>query len=196
MTLAARDAWVILLVLTECAFASDIHGTVTTKAARDASDAVVYIDQIPGKFFPAPAEHAIMDQVKLTFTPHILPILAGTTVDFLNSDNDLHNIYSPTDCADRFNLGSTLKGMKRSRLFDKPGCTPVILCNIHLAMSAYVVVLQTPFWCVIGKDGAFQIKNVPAGSYTLKIWHPKLKGNAQQVKVGAGDVAVNFELTK
>ena len=75
--------------------AGDLHGKVTCKGVRDSGDAVVYVAAIPGKTFPAPKEHAKIDQMNLVFSPHVLPVLVGTTVDFLNSDAVLHNVFSP-----------------------------------------------------------------------------------------------------
>ena len=64
----------------------------------------------PGKTFPAPKEHAKIDQMNLVFIPHVLPVLVGTTVDFLNSDAVLHNVFSPDACAEKFNLGTWPQG--------------------------------------------------------------------------------------
>ena len=64
----------------------------------------------PVRRFPHRKEHARMDQKNLMFVPHVLPVLAGTTVDFMNSDDVLHNVFSPDKCCDKFNLGSWPKG--------------------------------------------------------------------------------------
>ena len=80
-------------------FAGNITGKVKAKGAKNGGDAVIYIDKIASKTFPAPKEHPKMDQKNLTFKPRVLPILAGTTVDFQNSDDVLHNVFSPDQCA-------------------------------------------------------------------------------------------------
>ena len=90
--------------------AGEIHGKVVCKGVKDSADAVVYVASIAGKEFPAPAEHAKMDQHNLVFNPHVLALQAGTTVDFLNSDAVLHNVFSPDACADKFNLGTWPQG--------------------------------------------------------------------------------------
>src|SRR5258705_10555823 len=84
--------------------ASTIEGQVINKAARDNGNAVVYIDKIPGKLFAPPQNPVPLDQVNLTFVPHVLPVLAGTTVAFPNSDEIRHNVFSPSPV--RFNLGT------------------------------------------------------------------------------------------
>jgi len=186
-----------MLVVINGAFAGDITGKITVKGARHAGDAVVYIDKIKGKQFKPPAKHAEMDQKNLTFIPHVLPVLAGTTVDFKNSDDVLHNVFSPDGCANKFNLGTWPKDEVRSYAFKNPGCVPVLLCNVHPEMEAFVIVLDTPYWAVSDKKGNFTIKDVPAGKYTLKIWHEKLKGKPVQVTVpDSGEVQVNFFLKR
>jgi plastocyanin len=184
---------VMALGVSNQALAGIIKGKVTAKGVRDNANAVVYIDKIPDKTFPAPKKHEQIDQKNLKFNPHVLPVLAGTTVDFLNSDDVLHNVFSPEKCADNFNLGSWPKGQTRSYTFKEAGCQPVILCNVHPEMAAYVVVLSTPYYAVSEKDGAYEIKDVPAGKYALKIWHEKLKGELQEVTVPeSGEVKANF----
>ncbi len=184
------------VALATASFAGDIAGKVTAKGARHAGDAVVYIDKIPGKTFEPPKEPAVMDQKNMAFVPHVLPILVGTTVDFYNSDDVMHNVFTPDKCADRFNLGSWPKGIKKSYTFKKP-CVAVILCNVHPEMSAYVVAVETPYFAVTAKDGSYTIKNVPPGKYTLKIWHEKLKGKPVEITVPEkGTVTQNFVIRR
>ena len=81
-------------------------------------EAVVYVAALPGKSIPAPREHAKMKQKNLVFTPHVLPVLVGTTVDFKNSDAVLHNVFSPDACCDKFNLGTWPQGQSKSQTFE------------------------------------------------------------------------------
>lgn len=178
-------------------FAGDIKGKVKAVGAKNNANAVVYIERIEGKKFDPPKESARMDQKNLAFIPHVLPILAGTTVDYLNSDDVMHNVFSPDQCVEKFNLGTWPKGKSRSYTFKKPGCISVMLCNVHPEMEAFVLVLETPYFAVSAKDGAYTIKNVPAGKYELKIWHEKLKGSSTSAEVpGQGEVIADFELKK
>lgn len=184
-------------VLAERSLAGNITGKIKAKGAKNGGDAVIYIDKVEGKTFPPPKEHARMDQKNLTFKPHVLPVLAGTVVDFLNSDDVLHNVFSPDKCVGKFNLGSWPKGQTKSFTFKEPGCTPTLLCNVHPEMEGFVVVLETPYYAVSDKEGNYAIKDVPAGKYTLKIWHEKLKGKETQVEVSEkGDVTADFEIHK
>lgn len=188
----------ILLIFTfNISLAGEIKGVVKAKGAKHAGDAVIYIDKIPGKTFDVSKGHAKMDQKNLTFIPHVLPVVIGTTVDFLNSDDVLHNVFTPEKCAEKFNLGTWPKGQTRSYTFKNPGCISVMLCNVHPEMEGYVLVLDTPYSAVSSKDGSYTIKNVPAGKYTLKIWHEKLKGNPVSIEVpDKGQVTTDFEIKK
>ena len=140
--------------------AGDLHGKVTCKGVRDSGDAVVYVAAIAGKAFPAPKEHARIDQLNLVFSPHVLPVLVGTTVDFLNSDAVLHNVFSPDSCADKFNLGTWPKGQIKSYTFAKECEAATLLCKVHPEMEGFVVAVPTPYFAVTKPDGSFHIANV------------------------------------
>ncbi|MBM2832815.1 MAG: hypothetical protein HW414_1867 [Dehalococcoidia bacterium] len=158
---------------------------------------MIYVDVIKDKVFPAAKEHAKMDQKNMVFIPHVLPILAGTAVDFLNSDDVLHNVFTPDKCAMKFNLGTWPKGQARSFTFKQVGCAAVMLCNVHPEMEAFVVASPTPYFAKTGPDGKFKIEGVPAGSYTVQIWHEKLKAPAAAVTVPAeGAATIAFALAK
>ena len=174
--------------------AGDIHGKVAAHGVRNSADAVVYVDRISGKTFPAPAEHAKVDQKNMQFSPHVLPVLEGTTVDFLNSDALLHNVFSPDACADRFNLGTWPQGQVKSFSFKKE-CFAALLCKVHPEMEGFSAVLPTPYFAVTSADGAYEIKGVPDGTYTVKVWHPKLKAAQKSVTV-SGATEANFEIAK
>jgi plastocyanin len=188
---------IIVLGSLHFSFAGNITGKVKAKGAKNSGDAVIYIDKIPSKTFPAPKDHATMDQKNLMFIPHVLPVLVGTTVDFLNSDNVLHNVFSPDKCAEKFNLGSWPKGHTKSYTFKEPGCVSTLLCNVHPEMEGYVVVVETPYFAVSATDGSYTIKDVPPGKYTVKIWHEKLKGQEVSVDVPEKkNVTVDFDIHK
>jgi plastocyanin len=184
----------LFVLLTVPLFAGDLHGKVACKGVRDSADAVVSVAAIPGKSFPAPKEHAKMDQANLVFSPHVLAVLVGTTVDFLNSDAVLHNVFTPDACADKFNLGTWPKGQIKSYEFKKE-CAAALLCKVHPEMEAFVVVVPTPYFAVTKADGSYRIADVPDGSYTVKVWHPKLKATQKSVTV-AGATAAEFEISR
>ncbi len=139
---------------------------------------LVWVDDVPVQY-PAPQEHAILSQKGMSFIPHVLPILVGTTVDFPNGDPFGHNVFS-ISAAKRFNLGLYPQGRVPTILFDKSGIVTV-MCNVHPNMSAYIIVLNTPFFAVPERDGHFIIRNVPSGSRVVRCWSED--GKIREVKV-------------
>ena len=134
-----------------------------------------------------------MDQKGMTFIPHVLPVVKGTTVKFLNSDPYAHNVFSPEG---KYNLGTWPTGQTRDHKFDKPGVYTQ-LCRVHPEMEAFIVVLDTPYFTVTDKTGKYTIKGVPAGKYTLVAWSEKLKEGKQAVTVENGkSVTVDLTLRK
>jgi plastocyanin len=147
--------------------ASDLHG-IARMGDSPAGDAVVWLDapNAPSR----PAARAVLDQRNLTFTPHVLVVRVGTTVDFPNNDRVFHNVFSFRD-GKRFDLGMYPVGALRHVVFDQPGLSR-IFCNIHPHMAAYVMAVDTPYFARADESGAFTIAAVPAGTYTYHAWRP------------------------
>lgn len=181
-----------LLAIPASVSAGTISGKVTVRGTHDYSNAVVYIASAPGQFAP-PQNPPRMNQTGISFQPRVLPVVAGTTVKFLNSDDVLHNVFTPSAAGDHFNLGTWPKGQSKPFTFTKPGMVE-LLCNVHQEMHAYILVLQNPFFAATDKEGNFRIENVPPGTYTIKVWHERGTGPAQTITVSAGAQTVNFEL--
>ncbi len=172
------------------ASAGSIKGKVQCKGAKDNRDAVVYLENVPGQF-PAPKQAAQIDQLKMVFIPHVTAVQVGTTVKFLNSDPVLHNVFTPSKAGNKFNLGSWPKGQTKPYVFDKPGEVR-LLCNVHPEMEAWVIVVPNPYFAKTGPDGSYTIADVPAGKYTLKVWHEKVKFAPREIEVPAsGEVTGN-----
>ena len=185
----------VVMVLSLAANAGSISGKVSGLSG----ESVVYVDSIAGKTFPAPTEHPVMDQKGLLFQPHIMVVLAGTTVDFLNSDKVAHNVFWPSlmqggKKLPGKNLGTWPTGEKRSFKFDQPGAA-ALLCNVHPEMAGYIVVVPTPYYAVTDKSGNFKIDNVPDGDYTVVAWHEGAKNSTKAVKV-AGDTKADLTVSK
>jgi len=184
---------ILIAGLTVGAWAGDIEGKVTGMKGKS----VVYVDTIAGKTFPAPKDHPVMDQKGLMFSPHIMVVQQGTTVEFLNSDTVQHNVFWTAIGSDKklgHNLGTWPKGEKRSFTFDKPGVVPM-LCNVHPEMAGYLVVSPTTYFAETDDSGAYKIKDVPDGSYTVTVWHEGAKNQSKPVTVAGGGKA-DFTLTK
>lgn len=172
-------------------------GSVSGKISGGKGAAAVYIEAIPGKTFPAPAKHIVMDQKSLLFQPHATVVLVGSTVDFLNSDNVQHNIFWPSVAGNKklsHNMGTWPKDEIRSFKFDTPGIVP-LLCNVHPEMSGFIVVAPTPYYAEVDAAGDYKIENVPDGSYTVTAWREGMKVQSKPVTV-ANNATVDFTLTK
>lgn len=169
-----------------------ISGTISARGVWDARDIIVYLEQVEGEFKPDTTK-PVIDQINRVFVPHVLPILLGTTVTFMNSDSMEHNIFSPSETKP-FNIGTWGYGGERDITFLATG-VDALLCNIHHEMSAFVVVLQNPFFFLTGEDGKYTIEGVPPGKYTLKVWHEKLKEESEIIEVQENDtLTVDFRL--
>ena len=175
------------------AWAGSINGKVSGMKGRS----VVYVDTIAGKTFPAPKEHPVMDQKGLLFSPHVMAVQQGTTVEFLNSDNVQHNVFWSSVGNDKkagHNMGTWPKGEKRPFTFDKPGAIP-LLCNVHPEMGGYIIVSPTPYFAETDDNGNYTIKDVPDGTYNVVVWHEGAKGQTKSVAV-SGDTKADFTVSK
>jgi plastocyanin len=130
--------------------------------------AVVYLEGA----FPRPATplHAQVAQRDMTFVPMLLPVQAGTIVEFPNFDDFYHNIFSYSP-AKRFDLGRYRHDERPvpSVLFDQPGLV-VLRCDVHEHMRGLILVLDTPHFVLTDPDGNYRLTGLPAGHYTLKVW--------------------------
>jgi len=187
----------VLMVVVAGLFPAAWAGGIEGKVAGMKGKSVVYVDTIAGKTFPAPKDHPTIDQKGLMFSPHIVVVQQGTTVDFQNGDNVAHNVFWPTVGGDKKqtkNLGTWPKGERRSYTFDKAGIVP-LLCNVHPDMMGYLIVSPTPYFAETDDNGNYKIKDVPDGSYRLVVWHEGAKNQSKPVTVAGGGQA-DFTLTK
>lgn len=188
----------ITLALVGSSWGNEIKGKVSVQGIKSAENIAVYVDAIADKKFEAPKEHAVIDQRKMTFSPHVTVVQQGTTVDFLNSDPVGHNVYWPSISGNKklsHNMGTWPKGEKKPFQFNDLGVAS-LLCNVHPEMSGYAIVVPTPYFAVTDKDGNFEIKNVPAGKYTLKTWSEDGKPSTQAVDVSGATATVELTVKK
>jgi plastocyanin len=176
--------------------AGDIKGKVHLAESKSSANVLIYIEHAEGSFAPS-VKPSVIDQKDFMFIPEVLPILAGTTVDFLNSDSVLHNVFTPTKCAGNFNLGTWPKGEFRSHTFNDTNCIVTILCDVHPNMQAWIVVLQNPYFVKTDSAGYYEIKNIPKGRYELKVWRAFYKTKSVPVEIkDSGIVRKDFSLKK
>lgn len=161
-------------------WAATIRGEIVLKdlgrqhsKATDASGVVVWLEQAPGGP-PLPRPRPIRTQIlqkNKTFSPHVLAIPVGSTVDLPNDDPIFHNAFSNYN-GQIFDIGLYPPGSSRSVTFRRPGVVRVF-CNIHSSMSAVIVVLNSPFYATSAKNGTFEIRDVPNGLYRLSFYYER-----------------------
>ncbi len=150
-----------------------------------------------GFSFDAPGQPATLDQRGCQYVPHVIGVQVNQTVNVLNSDQTAHNVNVDAKQNEKFNQGQPPKGPPITRQFKRAETVIPVKCNQHPWMRAYVGVLQHPFFAVTDRDGKFEIKGVPPGTYTLVAWHEKYpQGLTQSVTVGASESkAADFSFT-
>jgi plastocyanin len=150
-------------------YVGQVSASAKAVAVTDTIYGVAWIADAPAETGAVPAP-ARMDQLGQRFVPRVLAIVAGQTVEFRNSDNVFHNIfsYSPPK---KFDLGRYPKGKSRSVKFVKPGAVQVY-CDIHSDMRADIMVAPSRRFALIGPGGRFRIEGVDAGVHTVKVWLP------------------------
>jgi plastocyanin len=161
-------------------------------------DFVVYVEGVVGMNSASTNVTAVattrVAQEGAMFTPHILPILVGTTVEWPNNDTIYHNVFSMSD-AKQFDL-KLYKGNPPDKrvTFDKPGRVDVF-CSIHSNMHCIILVLENPYFASTDGNGNYKITGVPPGTYKLKAWHERLPADEKEIIVPTnGEVKVDFTL--
>lgn len=146
---------------------------------------------LSGKGLPATPQQYVMRQKNREFIPHVLPVVKGSTVTFTNEDSFFHSIYSESTTGP-FSLPKYGRGKKERQTFHTPG--PVeLFCGIHSIMNAYIYVTENDFFTQPDKAQRFILRNVPAGTYTLRVWHPRANPLAKTLTVPASG-AVTLDL--
>lgn len=156
-------------------------GTVTFASGKPAAHAVVFLQ---GDAKPQPLKDAVVDQRDHKFIPHVSVVTTGTKVRFPNDDSVFHNVFTEYHAA-RFDLGMYPRGKSKTQTFDRAGVA-VLMCSVHPDMSAYVVVVDTPYYAVADDKGRFSIPGVPAGKYRAQVWHENGEKDSEDVTVADG----------
>jgi plastocyanin len=195
-----RAAWAVAALVLLGAGAPAAAGTVRGRvrvvdkdgrAAKDAADAVVWIDG-PKVRSSRPASATVVMKSK-AFVPRVVVVTVGGTVEFPNQDPVFHNVFSVSG-ENRFDLDLYKKPKSGVARFERPGLVRVY-CNIHPQMSAFVLVRDNPFWARPAADGTFAIEGVPAGEWALTAWHERSGESSLRVSVPAeGDAEASLTL--
>jgi len=165
-------------------------------------DFVVYIKGTVGTNTAVPpSNHVIVNTTRIrqegaVFDPHVLPVVAGTTVEWPNNDQIFHNVFSMSD-AKSFDLGLYKGNPEDKRItFDKAGRVDVF-CSIHANMHCIVLVLENPYFAAADEHNHnhYSISNVPPGTYQVSAWHERMPVQTREITVPAsGDAKADFVL--
>jgi plastocyanin len=188
-------ALLLALSMVSPALAGTVKGKVDLlekggRKATDLSEVVVYVDGVKVRQDPVRATIVMKGKA---FSPRVVVVPVGGTVEFPNNDPIFHNVFSVSG-ENRFDLDLYKRPKSGAFTFQRPGLVRVY-CNIHPQMSAVVLVRDNPYFTRAGQDGSFTIEGVPAGRYTLKAWHERAGEVALELTVPAqGEVAGRITL--
>ncbi|TCO42973.1 methylamine utilization protein [Dokdonella fugitiva] len=196
-----RAGWLVLAMVVSASLrAAELSGSVVLVSegqalrSEEAADAVVYFRPAhPTKVAPAAAPYVMGTQRK-QFMPRILPITVGSAVRFPNRDPILHNAFS-TSPANTFDVGVYGNGDGETVAFPQAGYVRVF-CNVHASMIGHILVLDTPYFTRPDASGAFTLKNLPAGSGDLVVWHDRATPWHQKLAAGGKPLAIQLDLTQ
>jgi plastocyanin len=150
--------------------------------------------KVPGSF-PAPAQSVVIDQKGCHYSPHVVGVMVGQTLQLRNSDGLLHNVHALPKVNTPFNMAMPATRTTADTKFGKEEGMFLVKCDVHGWMTAYVGVFSNPFFAVTDASGKFTIPNLPPGTYTVEAWHEKLGTRTATVTVpanGAGKADFSF----
>jgi plastocyanin len=163
---------------------------VLTDANGGLENVVVYISEGLGPAtFPIPDQPSVMEQKGCQYKPHVLAMRAGQKLNVVNSDATTHNIHPMPNNNREWNI-SQPHGVPIEQVFAREEIAISVKCNVHPWMRSYIAVIKNPYFALTGKNGSFDLKDIPPGSYTLQAWHEKLGSKMQKITVGSGETKV------
>jgi plastocyanin len=152
------------------------------------ANAFVWISKgLEGFDFDTPSTKVVLDQQGCIFGPRVVGIQLGQNVTMHNNDPVLHNVHSKPELNRTKNIALPVQGSERDFKFDKAEVMIPIVCDVHPWMRAFIGVVDHPFFAVTDLDGAFHFENMPAGEFTLQIWHERLGVEEQTIVVMKGE---------
>jgi plastocyanin len=154
----------------------------------DLANVFIYVKDGPKAAFQMPASFGpavVMDQKGCRYTPHVIALRKGSSVEFRNSDITMHNIHTMPVAvgSESIDISQGPKGEPQTKQFNQAETMIPVRCNNHPWMNAFINVSETPFFAVTGEDGTFSLKGLPAGEYTLAAVQEKLGEQTMKVTV-------------
>jgi hypothetical protein len=165
---------------------------VIVNAEGRVKNVFVYVHKVEGQGYPMPEGPAVLDQKGCMYEPRVQGLRAGQTLNIHNGDPILHNVRSLARTNRAFNIAQPKMGMVREKVFERPELAVKFKCDVHPWMTAYLFVLDHPFFSVTNDEGSFSIAGLPPGEYVLHAWHETFGKLKKDIAV-AGDVTdANF----
>lgn len=179
---------------------SSLHPTPAQSevvVAQDGKLANVFVyvkSGLEGRSFAAPAEARVIDQQGCIYRPRVVGLQVGQPLQVKNSDATFHNVHAMAAVNAEFNEPQPKQGLVLEKTFAQPEVMVHLKCDVHPWMNAYVGVMPHPYYAVSGDNGAFEIGNLPPGTYTVEAWHETLGVQDKQVTVAPdGTATVSFD---
>lgn len=160
---------------------------VVTDTKGDLQNVIVFVsDGLGDRTFEPPSKLAVVEQKGCLYQPHVLAVRANQTLQLVNGDATSHNIH-PLPANNREWNKAEPPGSKLEEAFAREEVAIPVKCNVHPWMRGYIAVFKHPYFAVTGKDGSFDLSNLPPGTYKIEAWHEKLGTSTQTVTVGANE---------
>jgi plastocyanin len=158
------------------------------------ANVVVYVKSGLGHYrYPVPQTPIVLDQKNCMYAPHVLAVMVGQPFSVANSDPTMHNVHVMARHNRQWSSSQPVDSAPLKSTFERPEFAIPVLCNIHPWMRAYVFAFDQPYFAVTGTDGAFAIKDLPPGTYTVEAWHEPHQTLDQTVTLAPkGSKAITF----
>jgi plastocyanin len=154
----------------------------------DLSDVVVYVKDGLGDYvFDTPKDAVPLAQKGCMYDPHIVALMAGQTFEVKNDDQTTHNIHPMPKDNREWNKSQAPGTSPIDESFARPELAIPVKCNVHPWMKSYIFVFKNPYYAITSKDGTFELKNLPPGTYTIEAWQEKYGVKDQTVTIGPKD---------
>jgi plastocyanin len=166
---------------------------VMADANGELQNVIVFVSEGLGdRTFDAPSQAVVVEQKGCMYQPHVLAVRANQPLQLVNDDATSHNIH-PLPANNREWNKAEPPGSKMEEAFAREEIAIPVKCNVHPWMRGYIAVFKHPYFAVTGKDGGFDLSNLPPGTYTIKAWHEKLGTSTQRVTIAANETKeINF----